>query len=126
MENEQAAGSSQQTVLKPVRCGCGGEAGFRQDQFGTFTYLDWRVYCKKCGMQTGWSKNKTEAIEAWNIAMSAKKEGAWLWDEEEDKCYCSECGEEDDMSIDGVYMMHDYCPNCGADMRGDHGQERFW
>lgn len=33
---------------------------------------------------------------------------------------CSECGEEDDMNLDGVYYMHDFCPNCGADMRVDH------
>ena len=46
-----------------------------------------------------------------------RKKGRWLWDEE-DRCYCSECGNEDDLSIDGVYMMHDFCPNCGAEMSG--------
>ena len=56
-------------------------------------------------------------IKAIPSAEPEQKKGKWLWDEEEDRCFCSECGEEDDLSIDGVYMMHDFCPNCGADMK---------
>lgn len=43
-----------------------------------------------------------------------EKSGRWLW--KNGVCYCSECGNEDDLSIDGVYMMHNFCPNCGSKM----------
>lgn len=56
-------------------------------------------------------------LNALPSAEPERKKGRWLWDEE-DRCYCSECGNEDDLSIDGVYMMHDFCPNCGAEMSG--------
>ena len=46
------------------------------------------------------------------------RKGRWIWTEN-DECICSECGEEDIMNFDGVYMMNDFCPNCGADMRSD-------
>lgn len=105
--------------LKPVRCGCGGEA-----EPYAWVYGSYSVHCLSCGIETVNCKTPEEAIRTWNRAMGAKdinvpRKGKWLWDEEEDRCYCSECGEEDDLSIDGVYMMHDFCPNCGADMRGD-------
>ncbi len=121
--------------LKLVKCGCGGEASvdffIGEPSEGT-SYV---VYCRKCEIQTMSYDTMTEAVEAWNRAMGATdihvgdkfakdmnvpRKGKWLWDEEEDRCYCSECGEEDDLSIDGVYMMHDFCPNCGADMRISH------
>ena len=63
--------------LKPVKCGCGGEAK-----------VDWTVIngaymagvvCQKCGMKTAsvWRMDdldgvKAEAIRAWNRAMGAK------------------------------------------------------
>ena len=128
---------------KPVKCGCGGEA-----RIGKIYGDAWTVECTECGIQSGCYDTEAEAITAWNTAMGTStrrllevlvhdatdmnvgdkfakdmnvpRKGKWLWDEEEDRCYCSECGEEDDLSIDGVYMMHDFCPNCDADMRISH------
>ena len=33
--------------------------------------------------------------------------------------YCSECKEEAYAGEDGEPLLTDYCPNCGADMRGE-------
>ena len=35
------------------------------------SYGDWKIFCEKCGMQTGWTKNKEDAIEIWNRVMDA-------------------------------------------------------
>ena len=54
--------------LKPVPCGCGGEAiiyinGARQA----------KIYCEKCGIESNVFATKYKAIEAWNRAMGAEK-----------------------------------------------------
>ena len=117
--------------LKPVKCGCGGEAHV-SDYKTVSGETAFYVSCRVCDTSTRSFLTKDKAITAWNRAMGATdmnvgdkfakdmnvpRKGKWLWDEEEDRCYCSECGNEDDLSIDGVYIMHDFCPNCGADMR---------
>ena len=50
--------------LKPVRCGCGGEAKIIHGDYRT------SVYCTNCGIQTCYYATEAEAIEAWNRAMS--------------------------------------------------------
>lgn len=52
------------------KCKCGGNAIIRQDHF-SISYGDWKIFCEKCGMQTGWTKNKEDAIEIWNRTMDA-------------------------------------------------------
>ena len=32
---------------------------------------------------------------------------------------CSECKKEAEINSWGFYILSDFCPNCGADMRGD-------
>ena len=61
--------------LKPVRCGCGGEAKVDKQ-----TTLDgdgqkmpcWVVYCTNCLIVTDAQFSEAEAITAWNKAMGAK------------------------------------------------------
>lgn len=49
-----------------------------------------------------------ELIEkSFKPAEPERKKGKWLWDEEEDRCYCSECGEEDDLHSVGWLQEHD-------------------
>ena len=55
--------------LKPVHCGCGGEA-----EFYTQPLLGCYVICGNCGMRTRLFINRAEAIEAWNTAMRGNTE----------------------------------------------------
>lgn len=63
--------------LKPVNCGCGGEAKVESasgyDPFAEKRKpnLWYGVICKKCKIQTKSYYTETEAIEAWNKAMGA-------------------------------------------------------
>ena len=50
--------------LKPVRCGCGGEA-----RIGKIYGDAWTVECTECGIQSGCYDTEAEAITAWNRAM---------------------------------------------------------
>ena len=53
--------------LKPVNCGCGGEAKIVNPFMHTDMYL---IECDKCGICTSSYNTKVEAIVAWNRAMS--------------------------------------------------------
>lgn len=63
--------------LKPVRCGCGGEAKIEwangYDPFAEkrIPKLWYGVICKKCKIQTKAYYTEAEAITAWNRAMGA-------------------------------------------------------
>ena len=96
--------------LKPVRCGCGGEAKV-STWTGTMatTINDCNVvYCETCGMQTKRFKTEAEAIEAWNRTMgertakATRKPEAYFY-----RCECGYglCCEKNDMN---------YCPHCGG------------
>lgn len=59
--------------LKPVRCGCGGEASvdyFIGEPSEGASYV---VYCRKCEIQTMSYDTMTEAIQAWNTAVRADR-----------------------------------------------------
>ena len=61
-----------ESELKPVRCGCGGEAETSTWTGSNATILNdcTVVYCSKCGIKTRVYVCPAEAIEAWNRAMS--------------------------------------------------------
>ena len=94
--------------LKPVRCGCGGEAQVLEPSY-TNCYV---VQCGKCGIRTPYMNTDDEAITAWNRAMGNRdelsrvertakpKKGAY------DLTRC-ECG----MPVSSNF---DYCPKCLA------------
>ena len=97
--------------LKPVRCGCGGEAfhdtvrgwnPVREDAL----VLWHRVICKNCGTQTKAFYIEAEAIEAWNKAMGATDKNVG------DKIiYCKDC-KYSHMTIDGLCKYCDiWFPN---------------
>ena len=62
--------------LKPVKCGCGGEAKIESasgyDPFAEkrIPELWYGVICKKCKIQTKSYYTEAEAVQAWNRAMS--------------------------------------------------------
>ena len=61
--------------LKPVKCGCGGEAHHDSESCWNPEQEEWmpnfwhRVVCKNCGTQTKAFYTKAAAITAWNKAM---------------------------------------------------------
>lgn len=58
--------------LKPVRCGCGGEAKLQAVFKIKKDSWIYQVGCKECFIQTIGFPSESEAVEAWNRAMSAK------------------------------------------------------
>ena len=85
--------------LKPVRCGCGGEA----ESALSFDY-EYYVMCHKCGTRSDYFLKEVEAIEAWNKAMGERtakvKEGWGL-------AMCCACKKR-------VLPYDKYCSHCGA------------
>lgn len=63
--------------MKPVRCGCGGEA--RIEAHYDINGADiWQLRCPCCGIKIGDRRTESEAITAWNKAMSsAEPERKW-------------------------------------------------
>lgn len=57
--------------LKPVRCGCGGEA-----RVGKIYGDAWTVECTECAIQSGCYDTEAEAIEAWNMAMGTTEKSS--------------------------------------------------
>jgi len=106
--------------LKPVRCGCGGEAKIVNNLLGQNDLC--LMECQKCGICTNFYNTEAEAIQAWNKAMvgnntnvpSKEKTGEWI---EGDYTYyhCSECGFE----YDKPEKVSPYCPQCGTKMEND-------
>ena len=68
--------------LKPVRCGCGGEAkvewanGYDPFAEKRKSNLWYGVICKKCKIQTKAYYTEAEAITAWNRAMGVVAKNA--------------------------------------------------
>lgn len=59
--------------LKPVRCGCGGEANvysWNEEDDGVQS-IHYHTICMKCGIETNAYETEAEAITAWNRAMGA-------------------------------------------------------
>lgn len=53
--------------LKPVKCGCGGEAVVGHIE----TSGRWYIGCPDCDICTGLYDTKADVITAWNTAMGA-------------------------------------------------------
>lgn len=108
--------------LKPVRCGCGGEAEVGEVHFWGRCYT---VQCSECGIETKPQNTEAEAVTAWNRAMGAKdinvpRKGKWQRRKGSDCWECSECHavlESDDIVRHNYY----YCYHCGADMMNKSG-----
>ena len=96
--------------LKPVRCGCGGEA--KVQRVKTLKSHVLVVMCTKCEIATNYYTKEAEAITAWNTAMGERTAKVKDLDRRSETSIgwegtCTECGS---------YTMHDmnYCFHCGA------------
>ena len=47
------------------------------------------------------------------------RKGRWIGEEEDERCFCSKCGYSNLYVEVYAFDGYKFCPNCGADMRGD-------
>ena len=97
--------------LKPVRCGCGGEAKVETDHdiIQPVAPIDWkRVVCAKCNIRTTWRKTEAEAITAWNKAMGTEKDCAHCVSYDKVRGYCNNYG----LWIGDAFGCKDFAPCC--------------
>lgn len=99
--------------LKPCPF-CGGNAAVAQN---TSVFLDYRVYCKRCGAETGMYTTAIKAVRCWNnreeqtCRMKRDTFGEWR---------CLACGETISSWSDS--WAPNYCPNCGARVLSEEEQ----
>ena len=62
--------------MKPVRCGCGGEAVVDSWLGGLHQANVYYVHCERCDAKTTNYFTETEAVSAWNTAMGITHEKA--------------------------------------------------
>ena len=64
--------------LKPVNCGCGGEAKiYSWNEEDDVQSIHYHTICMNCGIETNAYDTEIEAIEAWNRAMGAERKIAY-------------------------------------------------
>ena len=106
--------------LKPVNCGCGGEARILHPSY-THCIV---VMCPLCGIKTAYQNTESEAITAWNRAMG-QKTGEWIEYPDclqyenayaDDQIVCSACHHVFNI-MDNCTEEFDFCPHCGAEMK---------
>lgn len=99
--------------LKPVRCGCGGEAKVITKLVSFAPIERKRVFCSKCYISTEWMKSEAEAITAWNRAMGAGKDDVAItkgnWMMTYDGLHCSVCNYKCETTA-----LSEVCPHCGT------------
>jgi hypothetical protein len=93
--------------LKPVQCGCGGEA-----RTGKIYGYAWTVECTECGIQSGCYDTEAEAIQAWNRAMGSTEKSSTVERTTKVKeswglAMCCACEKR-------VFPYDNYCSHCGA------------
>ena len=107
-----------ESELKPVNCGCGGEAKVDTKLVSCTPVERKRVYCSECYISTEWMKSEAEAITSWNRAMGAKdinvpnKTAKVQTVEKPNVFKCSECGQYFHSTAWGSPV--EYCSRCGA------------
>ena len=77
--------------------------------------------CFDCGIYLGGGKcpESCYALQSIKALKQEPKKGHWIKDNPFTKPYCSEC-KTSCIGLHGFdYTMTNFCPNCGADMRGE-------
>ena len=81
-----------------------------------------REYVLKHSLDNGWTGGILEALDAVKDlppAQPERKEGHWIEGKiyrDVIECNCSECGQ---LMTTAASVRMNFCPNCGADMRGE-------
>ena len=103
--------------LKPVPCGCGGEAKVHHVDMIPYHLQDrWYVSCPSCNICTDMYYTEAEAVQAWNRAMGDRDDiaitkGTWMMTL--DGFHCSVCFYKCEATA-----LPDVCPHCGTKMEG--------
>ena len=110
--------------LKPCPfCGCAPYIqthSFWNDKTKDFTDKTFGVLCGKCQTSGGqFYPTEEAAIEAWNKRTEPERpKGRWVKDG--DFMICLNCESEINVKNSlGIENRKNFCPNCGADMRGE-------
>lgn len=94
--------------IKDYKCKCGSDDFFFAENGNSMG-----IYCSYCGKWKKWA-DKNER----NLSMKReRKTGEWI-DKGEDymiRWTCSNCGRRDT-------HIYNFCPDCGADMRGENNE----
>ena len=100
--------------LKPINCGCGGEAivaPYHGDGYESFY-----VYCQNCNIDSDYYETEAEAVTAWNTAMGERTAKVIEHDASitvdgykyhRSEYLCSACKKK-------VIGGDEYCSHCGA------------
>lgn len=122
--------------LKPVRCGCGGEAiiGLKEweDRKGNYHENSF-VYCNDCSISTGGYLTEAEAVTAWNTAMGTNARTLMKVFAHDATCAVCDKNKERTAKVKKVTRVssvirtgrcgdygydvidsYKHCPNCGA------------
>lgn len=114
--------------IRPIKCGCGGEA----HPVITILYDTptlYRMLCSGCGISTSVFDSEEEAVNAWNKAMSGKDPNILTKSKSKAKAIehkvsiiaddglkydrseylCSNCKKK-------IFGDDDYCANCGCEL----------
>ena len=66
-----------------------------------------------------------DALDLAIKALEERPQGEWMYNDYGNECgnwHCSKCGHMPYYATKYMRFLN-YCPNCGADMRGEHGTE---
>lgn len=90
--------------------------------------FEWCTDCKEYDQEKHcchrWTKVIRQTVEEMKSAEPERKKGKWIYDTERvagdgwtyRQYHCSEC------KFQELGGLANFCPNCGADMRGEHGK----
>ena len=89
--------------------------------------LKTRIVLSKLHYKEPLSYSDTDIVDIIENAptVEERKKGKWLMSSRSIGGVCSECGESCsavELTEKGIRMLWKYCPNCGADMRGEQGE----
>ena len=98
----------------------------RKEMLRSYQELCRNISCSECSFYFGDTLTGDCLLEKWIHSLPSaepeRKTGKWI-DQDEGAFYpieCSECHKEPLLDAYGDYVYSDFCPNCGADMRGDN------